>query len=208
MKTVVHNTPAFSFVCLEDVFSSDILDNFWKEIDYLYNTVGLQLPGETGQQNYNEEVGLPMKSNTGIFISQVCPNVEDSIILSETYRILEDSNFIDRLSIGNSKFKELHNIKLKTSLFNYYTNYDYYYPHVDASDYTFVFWMYKEPKAFSGGKLVLPSLNLEIECKNNTAILFPSNVEHGVTEIIMPDPKPMHGRISISTFMVKNSGVE
>ena len=89
----------------------------------------------------------------------------------------------------------------------YYHNGDYYKPHIDAR-YQFVAftYFYREPKRFSGGELVFPKYNYEFPCYNNSIIIFPGWVEHGVREVSIEnsDYYDGWGRYCISSFLDVN----
>ena len=86
------------------------------------------------------------------------------------------------------KFSELHgccSLANKTNhditKVRYYHNNEYYDPHTDSSTHFLAFsYFYKEPKKFKGGDLIFPKYDLKIPCDNNSMVIFPGWVEHGV----------------------------
>jgi Rps23 Pro-64 3,4-dihydroxylase Tpa1-like proline 4-hydroxylase len=90
-----------------------------------------------------------------------------------------------------------------STLMNYYEDRDYYKPHHDKSCYTYVFWLFKEPRYFDGGNLTFSDINYTINTKSNMGVLFPSWALHAVDEIKMNYSVPKYqgyGRFSFSTF--------
>jgi len=86
---------------------------------------------------------------------------------------------------------------------SYYEDNDYYHSHHDVSAYTYVFWLFKEPKNFLGGDLYFDDVDYKIQVNSNMAVLFPSWVIHSVDKIMMiPGIKPYKGfgRFAFSTF--------
>ena len=58
-----------------------------------------------------------------------------------------------------------------------------YNPHTDKGFQFLAFsYFYKEPKKFEGGQLYFPKYDYEVPCDNNSMIIFPGWVEHGVRE--------------------------
>ena len=85
----------------------------------------------------------------------------------------------------------------------YYHNGEYYEPHTDRSIQFLGFtYFYKEPKKFTGGELYFPKYDYEFDCENNSLILFPGWVEHGVTEVKIQDSDYYdgQGRYAITSF--------
>jgi len=76
-----------------------------------------------------------------------------------------------------------------STLISYYEDTQYYKPHADLAKYSVLIWVFKEPKKFTGGDLILTDLDLKIECKNNRMVLFPGMCLHEVTEIKMKKGK-------------------
>ena len=70
----------------------------------------------------------------------------------------------------------------------YYHNGDYYKPHTDTFFEFLAFsYFYKEPKKFDGGNLIFPKYDYKIPCNNNTMVIFPGWVEHGVRKVTIED---------------------
>jgi Rps23 Pro-64 3,4-dihydroxylase Tpa1-like proline 4-hydroxylase len=99
------------------------------------------------------------------------------------------------------------NTKTNSIMVNYYENDKYYKSHKDVSVITQLTWIYREPKMFSGGDLILTDMGETIECKNNRTIFFPGHYYHEVMEVKMEDEweteykdKNYYGRFSIANF--------
>jgi len=90
-----------------------------------------------------------------------------------------------------------------TTKVRYYHDGEYYDPHTDSSMQFLGFsYFYKEPKKFTGGNLIFPQYDYEITCNNNSMIILPGWVEHGVTkvEIDESDYFDGFGRYAITSF--------
>ena len=85
----------------------------------------------------------------------------------------------------------------------YYENNDEYKPHRDLARLTAITWFYREPKKFTGGNLRFPKFDMEIECKHNRVILFPSSIHHGVEKVGMEekDMGKKLGRFTMTQFL-------
>ena len=85
----------------------------------------------------------------------------------------------------------------------YYHDKEYYKPHIDTYfQYLSFSYFYKEPKKFSGGELYFPQYDYDYSCENNSMIIFPGWVAHGVTEVSIDksDYYEGYGRYCISSF--------
>ena len=85
----------------------------------------------------------------------------------------------------------------------YYHNNEYYDPHTDSSTHFLAFsYFYKEPKKFKGGDLIFPKYDLKIPCDNNSMVIFPGWVEHGVRKVTIEnsDYYDGWGRYAITSF--------
>ena len=85
----------------------------------------------------------------------------------------------------------------------YYHNGEYYDAHTDKSmQFLAFYYIHKEPKKFSGGEVYFPQYNYEYSCDNNSLIMFPGWVEHGVKEVKIEDSDYYDGwgRYAITSF--------
>ena len=133
----------------------------------------------------------------------MCANRGISNILSVN-RILFNCCVLD-------KFSELHGCctianetNWDTTKVRYYHNGEYYDPQTDKSTQFLAFsYFYKEPKKFSGGELFFPDHDSQLTCENNSLIIFPEWVKHGVNEVKIKDSDYYDGwgRYCISNFI-------
>ena len=89
-------------------------------------------------------------------------------------------------------------------LLSYYDHRCYYDRHRDGCVLTSVINLHKEPKAFTGGDLVFPEYDYVIPPENNRLILFPGQIDHAVSSVIIPEEKGTfegNGRYTITTFI-------
>jgi len=90
----------------------------------------------------------------------------------------------------------------------YYHDGEYYKPHTDRAFHFLAFsYFNKEPKKFSGGELYFPKYKYKYSCENNSMIIFPGWVEHGVSEVKIKDSDYYdgYGRYSITNFFGNKS---
>ncbi len=85
----------------------------------------------------------------------------------------------------------------------YYHDEEYYDSHTDSPFHFLAFsYFYKEPKKFSGGEIFFPKYDYEYVCNNNSMIIIPGWVEHGVKKVSIRDSDYYdgYGRYCISSF--------
>tara|TARA_A100001011_G_scaffold303617_1_gene317712 strand:- start:63 stop:719 length:657 start_codon:yes stop_codon:yes gene_type:complete len=95
-----------------------------------------------------------------------------------------------------------------TTKIRYYHDGDKYDPHTDRGFQFLGFsYFYKEPKKFKGGQLYFPKYDYEVPCDNNSMIIFPGWVEHGVREISIKDSDYFngYGRYAITSFFTNKA---
>jgi Rps23 Pro-64 3,4-dihydroxylase Tpa1-like proline 4-hydroxylase len=85
----------------------------------------------------------------------------------------------------------------------YYHHDEYYEPHTDRDFQFLAFsYFYKEPKKFRGGEVYFPDYDYELPCNNNSMIILPGWVQHGVRKVNIEDSDYYdgYGRYCISSF--------
>lgn len=197
IKELSNKTP---FVLVQNVFDEDELDSIYKELDFLQSREALWLePKDSGAALDSENT--PLKKNKGVWINSIYANTEASAILTNNMK-LYNSGVAQQIAMEHSWFEYfLYNAEF-TTLLSYYEDSDHYKPHRDHAVLTTLTWVYKEPKAFSGGDLVLND-EATVACSNNVTLIIPSTCMHEVTPILMEDSWKNQGlgRYTITTFI-------
>lgn len=195
----------FGYFQFEDIFTESELDLIWKELNFLCVPTKLKEPEETGSA---KKSGIILKKNRGLCIDQCYTDKSISNYLNlykKPFCVIAENE--EEICNKDPVFRSFFTTNFESTLLSYYEDGDYYQSHIDACVYTYVFYIFKEPKHFEGGSLILDDLQTEIEIKSNMGILFPSWLNHTVTDVKMKSPLYMNknlGRFCLSTFFSYN----
>lgn len=191
-----------SVIVFEDVFIDQELKQIWEEVDFVSKKYTFLGPEHTSSA-INED-GMYMKNNKGLWLDGIYENRQESIYLNLYKKFIDYiKDQKDQLIENDINLKLFFNTNDDYTMINYYDTGDYYDCHIDRSCYTYLFWMYKEPKSFTGGDLFFPELDLSVDVKNNKAILFPSWLDHKVSKVIIENKSLRYdykGRFCFSSF--------
>ena len=181
-------------VILDNLYNQDEIVKLKKECHYLHDK--LLDPQET---HGAKKDGKLLKKNSGIYLENFFADVTQSSIFQTTRKVFSKS-FVDMLTEIDVFFQYYARLNKDNTLLSYYENSDYYDSHADTAIFTICTWLFDEPKKFKGGDFFVK--DLEIECKNNRTVIFPSVLQHGVTPLIMSDNEKgsINGRFTISQF--------
>tara|TARA_B100001093_G_C26850565_1_gene1024912 strand:+ start:2175 stop:2825 length:651 start_codon:yes stop_codon:yes gene_type:complete len=195
----------FPLMVVNNFYNQQELDLIWKELDF-YTAPNKLVVAE----NYGGVVGYTNAK---------------ALILDDLYRNYEsDEKGVDYRNISNiltvnrklfecgvlDTFASIHgcvSIANKTNhditKVRYYHDGQYYDPHTDKSTMFLAFsYFYKEPKKFVGGDLEFPKYDFKLPCTNNSIVIFPGWVEHGVRKVKIKnsDYYDGWGRYAITSF--------
>lgn len=191
-----------SYMLFENIYDERELELIWQEAYFLCHEDKLLPPLKSGTAFDSE--GNPLKSNKCIWINEIYKDMNLSnygkLYKKPISRIIANKKELKSVDINLKLFFETNN---DSTLMSYYENSDYYEAHHDKSCYTYVFWLFKEPKLFSGGDLTFTELSQTIKVKSNMAVLFPSWLDHKVDKIEMYDTIEKfkcNGRFAFTTF--------
>ena len=188
----------FPHLLLKNFYDAEELNMIWQELKFLTKSGKLLNPMQhSGESMYFTNA--------------------KSLILDDTYGIRHMSNILKcyrkifhEYILG--LFSEIHDSCLQIQFSNgdctrimYYHDGEYHKPHMSDAAMNFLafFNCYKEPKKFSGGELYFPKYDYEFSCPNNSMIIMPTWVEHGVREVKIKDSDYYdgNGRYAITTFI-------
>ena len=178
----VHKEP-FPHLIIENFYDDKELELIWEELKF-YTKPGKLLEAK----DYG---GVVDSTNAkALILDQIYLNHESRGGLN--YRNISNILTTNR-KIFNSgvldTYSQIHeccvkNCNADVTKIRYYHDGEYYEPHTDSGFQTLAFsYFYREPKAFSRGELYFPRYTYELPCTNNSMIIFPGWVEHGVNKI-------------------------
>jgi hypothetical protein len=188
------------YLRIENFFNKVELEQLvFPELDY-FTKAGKLLPAsETGAARDND--GKVVKNNSGLF----CESTYRDSSSSSTATIINklwNTNTCDAIEKTGPWNRGFRQCTASATLFSYYQEGDYYLPHLDQVQFTLLIWLWKEPKAWTGGEFMFNDASHTVPMKNNSAVLFPSCYSHSVNRVAMNTPSHMDGtgRYCISRF--------
>jgi Rps23 Pro-64 3,4-dihydroxylase Tpa1-like proline 4-hydroxylase len=191
-----------------------VIDNWYGEKEYnkVFNECKffkdyMEDPEQSGSATSID--GRILKKNKAVFVNDIFREFNDSYIGKNSYKLYQQELF-DTLYNIDSTYHYLRDCNSHNCIVSYYEESDYYHAHHDIAMITMLTWLYEEPKAFSGGNLILrdkkDNIVSEIECIANRSVLFPSYIRHEVNAIHMDkkDLDQKKGRFTVSQFFHMN----
>lgn len=186
----------FEYIIIDNTYTEEELKLIFLELDFWTLSNNLMDPENTGTARWED--GSIKKKNKGVFLDDVYKNRNYSNILKANRKIY-------KIQVNESSviYNFLREANYDTTLVSYYENETHYKSHRDTSLLTAVTYLYKEPKAFEGGDLVLTDYGIAFEPWFNRTYIMPGVVEHEVTEVLMKqeDCGKGFGRYCISNFI-------
>lgn len=186
----------FEYIIIDETYTEEELKLIFLELDFWSISKNLMNPEHTGTAHWND--GTPKKKNKGVFLDSAYANRNCSNILKLNRKIYQIQ--LDQPSIVLNFLKESNH---DTTLISYYENSDHYNSHKDSSILTAVTYLYKKPKLFEGGDLILSDYGIAFEPWFNRTYIIPGVVEHEATEVTMKTENCEKGlgRYCISNFI-------
>lgn len=198
MDVEYFDTPV-PYAIVRNFFDEKEISDIWKELEFLTNDQTLLPPTATGTATFGGET--PKKKNSGVFLDNIYQDRNISHILRHNRKIWNE-NLVEHLMTKHILFKMLPKCNQDCCLVSYYEDGDHYALHDDAAVFTFLVHLFKEPKQFVGGDLVLHPDKI-IENESNRLIVFPSFHQHSVTKLEMKSNDKFNGfgRYTITQFV-------
>jgi len=195
------------FAQIDNTYTQDELDGILLELEFLRvsgefldpeQTESAARIGADGTKTY-------LKNNTGVFLDSVYQNRKTSVLLKHNRKLFSAQLNLSELP---PVFKQFNRVNWDSTLVSYYTNQGYYKEHMDNAIFTMVTYLYKQPKKFLGGELLLPETGHVLEPVFNRTYIIPSYITHEVTAVQMDqvDAERGYGRYCISGFLNFRTG--
>ena len=198
------NQNPFPHLIVENFYDENELKLIWEELDF-YTKPGKLL-------NAEHFGGVVEKTNSkALFLDDIYkdlsnengPNYRKLSNILEVTRKVFVSGILNEFAVLHPCCSIVNDCNWDTTKVRYYHDNEYYRPHTDSKMPFLAFsYFYKEPKRFEGGDLIFPKYNYSFECSNNSVIIFPGWVEHGVSQVSIEDSDYYdgNGRYAITSF--------
>ena len=191
----------FPHLIVDNFYDDEELELIWEELKF-YTKPGKLLKAE-------EFGGVVDKTNSHALALDAIYKSEEGVNFRSISNILTVNRKLFTSGILDV-FAEIHEscwiapkCDFDITKVRYYHDKEYYGSHADISFQFLGFsYFYKEPKKFTGGELFFPRHNYELTCENNSIIIFPGWVKHGVKEVKIEDSNYYDGwgRYAITSF--------
>lgn len=183
----------FPHIIGTDIWNHEDLDLIWGELN-LYKS----------KFNTAEHYGGVVSKTNALAISYTKQMCVDSNILSLQLRLMRDIKpHLTELQKFHYSLKSIHIANSCHTKLRYYEDGHEYGTHVDMKFAYLIFsYLNIEPKKYSGGQLFFEDFDYEFEPINNSCILIPGYIAHGVRKVsIDKEYADTHSRYCISTFV-------
>ena len=187
----------FPHMIVENFYNDDELKLIWEELDF-YTKDGKLFDAE-------EFGGIVNKTNSkAIWLDKVFSKKYRNLSnILKVNRKLFDSAVLDAFSSVHDCCSIAKFCNHDTTKVRYYHDGNYYEPHTDKNVQFLGFsYFYREPKKFEGGELMFPKYDYTFDCPNNSLIMMPGWVEHGVSKISIKNSDYFdgYGRYAVTSF--------
>ena len=187
----------FPHMIVENFYNDDELKLIWEELDF-YTKDGKLFDAE-------EFGGIVNKTNSkAIWLDKVFSKKYRNLSnILKVNRKLFDSAVLDAFSSVHDCCSIAKFCNHDTTKVRYYHDGNYYEPHTDKTVQFLGFsYFYREPKRFQGGELIFPKYDYTFDCPNNSLIMMPGWVEHGVSKISIKNSDYFdgYGRYAVTSF--------
>jgi hypothetical protein len=203
MNQIIHKlSEPFPHLIVENMYNDEELELIWEELNFLTKSNKLLDPKDYG--GASDQNGYLTNSKALILDSEYTRRELSNILTVN--RKLFDGGYLNIFSQIAAHCKNVPYADLDVTKVRYYQNGDEYQSHWDiAYEYIAFNYFNKEPKVFQGGELFFSEYDYEFNCKNNSMILIPSYVWHGVRKIILEEESSFtgNGRYCITQFLKK-----
>ena len=187
----------FPHMIVENFYNDDELKLIWEELDFYTKDGKLFDAHEFG--------GVVDKTNSkAIWLDKVFDKKYRNLSnILKVNRKLFDSAVLEAFSSIHDCCSIAKFCNYDVTKVRYYHDGDYYEPHTDKTVQFLGFtYFYREPKKFEGGELIFPKYDYTFDCPNNSLIMMPGWVEHGVSKISIKNSDYFdgYGRYAVTSF--------
>ena len=178
-------TKDFGYLYIEDLYTDDELDKIWKEtkfLDYFLDQPEPFTKRITSSAMNELEFGKePKFLGSGCFLDHIYAERKVSPILTFNRKLYTEE--VGKAFYNHPANERIDQCDLDWTLLNRYESGAYYKPHYDLSVFSALTFLVENFEDTTGGDLIFSDYDITFPPITNTAILFPSWVNHTVTQV-------------------------
>tara|TARA_R100000005_G_C4995093_1_gene201985 strand:- start:682 stop:1332 length:651 start_codon:yes stop_codon:yes gene_type:complete len=195
--------PLYPHIIIDNWYTEKELENVWKELDFYCSQDIINIDKAENTIVAKDKDGEAKSNAFRFYLADMftIKGATFSHILKSLYK--QKSEEFKEIVL---KAMPLHhnnyiNTNTDSSMVSYYDHGQEYKSHKDSTQFTFVIWLFKEPKKFKGGDFCFTEAKQTIKCVSNRMVMFPSYLGHQVYSIKMDkDAKFGDGRYCVTHF--------
>jgi hypothetical protein len=176
----------FPHAIIRNFYTEKELSLIWRELDFYTYPSKLVDAMELGGAR-DKLTQLPLPKHYGVELDSVYTNKREMSDILTLNRKIFDPSITNSISKLSPLIWDLKQVNADFTKIKYYEHGEYYKAHTDIARFTFLTYLYKEPKSFIGGDLHFEQFNYTIPIENNCVVFFTGCIEHASTEIKMTD---------------------
>jgi len=176
----------FPHAIIRNFYNKEELSLIWRELDF-YTSPSKLVDAMSLLGAMDPKTLLPLPKHYGIDLDRVHASKREISDILTLNRKIFDPSITNTLLQLSPLIWDLKQINADFTKIKYYEDGEYYKSHTDRARFTFLTYLYKEPKSFIGGDLYFKEFNYTIPIQNNTVVFFKGCIEHESTDIKMTD---------------------
>ena len=186
----------YPFLMIDNFYTEEEQELIWTELEFLRGNLE-----RADTATAVDKDGLRLAAKWSVFLDDVFKDRQFSNVFRFKGKMFNEEVLEAYNKIPS--YQTYVNCNQDNTLLNYYEDGDYYKPHYDAMHHSCIVWFIREPKVWKGGEFLFEDSKIEIECKHNRMVLFPSFYLHGARAVKMKkkDKNKGLGRYAMSTFL-------
>ena len=192
---IITNKEKIPYLLAKNYFSEDEMNLILSELKFLTPKMSFH-PGQHQPEKH--------KQNNQINLDDLYSDRNTSSILQLMNKIYDDVELLDELNRLHWFYTVWRYTNLDNTFVAYYENTDYYKEHRDIAIISIMYWIWDEPKSFTGGDIHLTDYDIDIPLEKNQILIIPSSTNHAVDAVKMNDDiKKLSGmgRYCIARFL-------
>jgi len=176
VKITSYKTKDFGYIVIDNLFPDNELNDIWNELTHLDSIMNLQ----SVKNRRRQDAALDLFSGDGLTLDNVYMNRDYSSILKYNRKLWSDE-IVEAFCSAHPSNVHYSLCNLDSTFINRYRDSQEYKSHRDVASFTSSTVFVKGDVA--GGEFIFSEYDIEIECKNNQCVVFPSWALHAVKEV-------------------------